>query len=487
VDKTPTLAELIGALRRDLDTLREEDAALYQENATLRGENAALKQKVAELLRRLDKNSSNSSKPPSSDGLKKPPRVFKSLRGRSGKSSGGQVGHKGDTLRSVDKPDRIERHAATTCRHCKACLTAAMVTSEERRQVFDLPQPRLEVTEHRASVYRCRHCSGMTKAAFPDTVTAHVQYGSRVRATAVYLNVQQLIPEDRVCETMADLFAAASLCPASVVAWTAKAAEAQAPVVAHIAARVVAAKVRHLDETGFRIGGKTRWLHSTSTAVYTLYRIGETRGDVPRTMADGVIVHDHFKPYYTLRGPLHALCNAHHLRELQALIEIEKEAWAGVMHELLCAANKQVRQAKAGDAVALAEADRQRIAAAYDAALVMGFDLHEGQAPLVRRPGARGRPPRRTGHNLLLRLRDRKDDVLRFIADFDVPFTNNQAERDIRMMKLRMKISGGFRTLAGAEIFATMRSVISTTRKHGINILRALTMPTGDLVDLLSA
>ena len=439
------------------------------------------------MLRRLDKNSSNSSNPPSSDGLKKPPRVFKSLRGRSGKSSGGQVGHKGDTLHPVDKPDRIERHAATTCRHCKACLTAAMVTSEERRQVFDLPQPRLDVTEHRASVYRCRHCSGVTKAAFPDTVTAHVQYGSRVRATAVYLNVQQLIPEDRVCETMADLFAAASLCPASVVAWTAKAAEAQAPVVAHIAARVVAAKVRHLDETGFRIGGKTRWLHSTSTAVYTLYRIGETRGDVPRTMADGVIVHDHFKPYYTLRGPLHALCNAHHLRELQALIEIEKEAWAGVMHELLCAANKQVRQAKAGDAVALAEADRQRIAAAYDAALVMGFDLHEGQAPLVRRPGARGRPPRRTGHNLLLRLRDCKDDVLRFIADFDVPFTNNQAERDIRMMKLRMKISGGFRTLAGAEIFATMRSVISTTRKHGINILRALTMPTGDLVDLLSA
>lgn len=487
MDKTPTLAELIGALRRDLDTLREENTALHQENVTLRRENAALKQKVAELLRRLDKNSSNSSKPPSSDGLKKPPRVFKSLRGRSGKSSGGQVGHKGDTLREVDKPDRIERHAATTCRHCKACLTAAMVTREERRQVFDLPQPRLEVTEHRASVYCCLHCNGVTKAAFPDTVAAHVQYGSRVRATAVYLNVQQLIPEDRVCETMADLFAAASLCPASVVAWTAKAAEAQAPVVAHIAARVVAAKVRHLDETGFRIGGKTRWLHSTSTAVYTLYRIGETRGDVPRTMADGVIVHDHFKPYYTLRGPLHALCNAHHLRELQALIEIEKEAWAGVMHELLCAANKQVRQAKAGDAVALAEADRQRIAAAYDAALVMGFDLHEGQAPLVRSPGARGRPPRRTGHNLLLRLRDCKDDVLRFIADFDVPFTNNQAERDIRMMKLRMKISGGFRTLAGAETFATMRSVISTIRKHGINILRALTMPTGDLVDLLSA
>jgi transposase len=328
VDKTPTLAKLIDALRRDVDSLREENAALRQENATLRQENAALKQQVADLRRRLDRNSANSSKPPSSDGLKKPPRVFKSLRGRTGKTSGGQVGHKGDTLRPVDKPDRIECHAATACRHCEACLTAAMVTGVERRQVFDLPQPRLEVTEHRASVYRCHHCSGVTKAAFPDAVTAHVQYGPRVRATAVYLNVQQLIPEDRICEAMADLFAAASLCSASVVTWTAKAAEAQAPVVVHIAGRIVAAKVRHLDETGFRIGGKTRWLHSASTAIYTHYRIGETRGDVPRTMADGVIVHDHFKPYYALHGAQHALCNAHHLRELQALIEIEKEPWA---------------------------------------------------------------------------------------------------------------------------------------------------------------
>jgi transposase len=479
VDNAPSLAELIGTLRRDNDGLREQ-------NQALRLENAALKQQVADLQRRLDKNSTNSSKPPSSDGLKKPSRVFKSLRGRSGKTSGGQAGHQGDTLRPVDKPDRIERHAATACRHCQACLTEAMVTAEERRQVFDLPQPRLEVTEHRASIYRCNHCCGVTKAAFPDAVTAHVQYGPRVRAAAVYLNVQQLIPEDRVSEAMADLFATPSLCPASVVTWTAKAAEAQAPVLAHIAARVVAAKVRHLDETGFRIGGRTRWLHSASTVVYTHYRVGERRGDMPRTMADGIVVHDHFKPYYTLRGVKHALCNAHHLRELQALIEIEKEPWAGTMHELLRTANKQVRDARAAGATALAEPEKRRIAAAYDATLAIGLALHEGQAPLARTPGARGRPPRRTGHNLLLRLRDRKADVLRFIEDFDVPFTNNQAEQDIRMMKLKMKISGGFRTLAGAETFATLRSVISTARKHAINILQALTMPTSDLIELLS-
>ena len=270
MDEPPALSALIDTLRDAVDVLREQNTALFQENA-------ALRQQVAGLRRQLDKNSCNSSKPPSSDGLKKPPRVFKSLRGRSGKKSGGQVGHKGDTLHPTDKPDRIERHATTTCRHCEACLTDAMVTGEERRQVFDLPQPHLEVTEHRAVTYRCHHCRGATTAAFPETVTAHVQYGPRLRATAVYLNVQQLVPEDRVCEAMADLFATASLCPASVVAWTSKAAEAQAPVLAHIVASVMAAKVRHLDETGFRIGGKTRWLHSASTAVYTHYRVGEKR------------------------------------------------------------------------------------------------------------------------------------------------------------------------------------------------------------------
>ena len=239
------------------DSLREENTALRQENTALRRENAALKQQVAELQRRLDKNSSNSSKPPSSDGLNKPPRVFKSLRGRSGKTSGGQVGHKGDTLRAVDKPDRVERHAATTCRHCQACLTAAMVTDVERRQVFDLPQPRLEVTEHQASIYRCHHCHGTTKAAFPDTVTAHVQYGSHLRATAVYLNVQQLIPEDRAARSR-------PICsqpqqprpPPSAVGFDGERRQAQALAAEHTPTRR-GGEGRHLDETGFRIGGKS--------------------------------------------------------------------------------------------------------------------------------------------------------------------------------------------------------------------------------------
>lgn len=494
MDDAPTLRALLSTLQRELDAMREQFGVVNEQLGVVGGqlaaalaENALLKQEAADLRAQLAKNSTNSSKPPSSDGPKKPPRVLQSLRGRSGKTSGGQVGHKGDTLKPADKPDRIECHAAAVCKHCEAQLSAAMQTGMERRQVFDLPQPRLEVTEHQASIYQCHKCQGVTKAAFPEAVTAHVQYGPRVRAAAVYLNVQQLIPEDRVGEVMGDLFGAASLCPASVVAWTAKAAEALTPVVAHIEARIVQAKVRHLDETGFRIGGKTRWLHSASTIVYTHYRVGEKRGDVPRTMADGIVVHDHLKSYYTLIGPKHALCNAHHLRELQALVEVEKEPWASVMQELLRSANKLVGNAKQNGAVALAKTDIERITVEYDAALAEGFAMHEGQSPLIRRPGARGRSPRRTGHNLLLRLRTHKADVLRFINDFDVPFTNNQAEQDIRMMKLRMKISGGFRTLAGAEIFAALRSVISTARKQGMNILKALTTPASGLVTLLSA
>ena len=184
----------------------------------LRAENATLRQEVAELRRQLDKNSSNSSKPPSSDGLRKPPRIAGSTRGKSGKPSGGQAGHAGGTLKAVAKADVIERHEAEACRHCLAGLTPAMVRGAEKRQVFDLPEPRLTVTEHQAMIYRCAHCRGQTTAVFPDGVVSPAQYGPRVRAAAVDLNVQQLIPEDRVAQTMADLFGAMRLCPDSVVA-----------------------------------------------------------------------------------------------------------------------------------------------------------------------------------------------------------------------------------------------------------------------------
>jgi transposase len=430
MELSPDVRALIEGLQRELAELRAANAVVKQENA-------ALKQEVADLRRQSGKNSSNSSKPPSSDGLGKKPRIAGSLRGVTGKKSGGQPGHQGDTLRPVTEPDKIERHEVTSCEHCQAGLTAAMATGVEKRQVFDMPAPRLEVTEHQAHIYTCACCRGVTKAAFPPELTAHVQYGPRIKAAAVYLNAQQLVPEDRVGDIMKDLFGAGRLCPASIVAWGEKKAEELAPVAAHIAALIAQAPVRNLDETGFRIGSKTQWLHSASTAALTHYRVSEKRGALWKTLQGGIIVHHHFKPYFTLKEVAHALCNAHHLRELKALTDIEKEPWATKMSRLLVTAARTVRRAVEQGQSAVAERISRRIVAVYDAIVLRGLAFHEQQPALERRPGARGRSAKRPGHNLLVRLRDFKTEALRFLFDFAVPFTNNQAEQHIRMLELR--------------------------------------------------
>jgi len=271
------IRDSIDALMRDIAQLRGEVArlrpakaalravnqALRADNETLRAENSALRAENAELQRRLNLDSSTSSKPPSSDGLKKKPCIPGSLRGKSGKKNGGQAGHKGDTLRQVEAPDRVVRHEAQTCLHCQAGLTASMERSVERRQVF--PERLIEVTEHQASVYCCAACGGQTKAEFPAGVASPAQYGERIRAAAIYLNVHQLIPEDRTAEAMGDLFGAVRLCPDSVANWVRGKAAALAPVAARIAALAAAAPVRCLDETGFRVAGKGQWLHTVAT------------------------------------------------------------------------------------------------------------------------------------------------------------------------------------------------------------------------------
>ncbi len=468
MDQVAALEQLLAtALRR----IAELEAAL-----------ASMAEEITDLRRQLAKNSSNSSKPPSSDGLKKP--APRSLRGKSGKKSGGQVGHRGDTLRQTSTPDFVERHEATHCSACQSALTAEMVKGIEKRQVFDLPAPRLEVTEHQAAVYCCDHCRATTTAGFPDGVAAHVQYGTRMRAVAVYCNVQQLIPEDRVCQLMRDLFGATSLCAASVTNWTRGAANKMGVVVEHILARLAEGGVRHLDETGLRVAGKLHWLHTICDTAFTHYRISAKRGAVPTFLTGGTIIHDHWKPYYAHMSGVdaHALCGAHHLRELKAIEEIEKEPWATEMSAVLHSANQLRCAAQDQGETELPELVRQGIVTRYMAILAKGLAFHERQPPLAKSPGTRGRKARRPGHNLLLRLRDYRDDVLRFIADFAVPFTNNQAEQDLRMMKLRMKISGTFRTLEGARVFADIRSVISTARKHGFNILEILTLSPPQII-----
>jgi transposase len=460
---------------------REELIALI---AALMAENAALKARIGELERRLGLNSSNSGKPPSSDGLKKPARV-RSLRERSSRKTGGQKGHKGETLRQTAEPDQVVDHHPSSCAECGSSLDPETSVGYSARQVFDLPSPQpLVVTEHRAHDCRCSACGAKTRAPFPDGVNAPVQYGARITAFVIYLLHYQLLPEDRLVELMADLFGV-KLAAATIARMSRVCAERVRGFVETIRDLVAGAPVKHMDETGFRIGGKTQWLHVASTAVLTFYRVCAKRGSLLANVA-GIVVHDHWKPYYTMQGVLHALCNAHHLRELKALVEIEKEDWARKMQRLLrraCHAANLARER----GVPLKPRLIKCFERCYDAILAEGLVFHEAQPPLAMKEGGkrRGRAPRRTGHNLLLRLLTRKEDALRFLRDPGVPFTNNQAERDGRMMKLRQKISGGFRSLEGATDFATVRSFFSTAKKQGWNIIDALTRDPASLTKSL--
>src|SRR5271169_4852153 len=454
--------------------------------ASLRRRIAALEAEVADLRRQLGQDSSNSSKPPSSDGLKKKPRIPGSLRGRSGKASGGQTGHEGGTLRQVADPDRVVRHAACACGHCGWPLDPKSAKGLEKRQVFDLAERPLMVTEHQASIYRCENCRGVTKAAFPDGVVSAVQYGERVKAAAVYLNIQQLIPEDRTAQALSDLFGAPLICPASIVAWVGKKAQELQPVYEFIGERVAEAKVRHLDETGFRIAGKLQWLHTTSSLAFTFYRVDQKRGAIPENLQAGVVVHDHFLPYRRLDAVDHAFCNAHILRELKSLIEFDHEPWAEGMRDMLLSANLAVNRAREAGACALAPRDCEAFVERYWAAVRLGLAFHRELPKLATKP-ARGRVKRRPGHNLLQRLKTFQTETLRFLTDFDVPFTNNLAEQDLRMMKVKMKISGAFRTLQGAQIFARLRSIVSTARKHRFNILQILTATEEQIITVLTA
>ena len=454
---------------------REELIALIAAQAA---KIAALEARIAELERRLGLNSSNSGKPPSSDGLSKPPRV-RSLREPSDKPSGGQKGHKGDTLRQVAVPDRTVDHYPPSCATCGLTVSPTMSTGHSVRQVFDLPEPAsLVITEHRAHDCRCSGCGARTRAWFPDGINAPVQYGPRIAAFVTYLLHYQLLPEDRLAELMADLFGV-KLAAATIAQMSRTCAARLQAFVITVRDLVAGAPVKHMDETGFRIGGQTKWLHIASTGLLTFYRISGSRGSVPEHVS-GTIVHDHWKPYYTMTGVLHALCNTHHLRELKALIDIEKEDWARKMQVLLrraCHATNIARER----GVVLTARLIARIQQRYETIIAEGIAFHEAQ-PALGRGQRRGRKPRRVGHNLLLRLQQRSDDVLRFLSDPDVPFTNTQAERDARMMKLRQKISGGFRSRSGADDFAIVRGAISTAKKQKWNILETLTRDPQEMI-----
>jgi transposase len=436
-----------------------------------------LERRLNELEARQSKRSHNSDKPPASDGLGRPARhKLRSLRERSGRLPGAQPGHAGRTLRRVEQPDETVSHAASACACCGHCLEAGTPVWRERRQVFDLPPGLLHVVEHVGQSLQCPRCQHVTPAPFPEGVDEPAQYGPGVLGLGVYLQTYQLLPFARTRELFQVLFghapAAGTLERALHRTYTAlEGAEAT------IRSALLRAAAVHMDETGVRVEGRTRWLHVASTPEHTLLSVHGSRGgaavDAIGIVAQmqGVRVHDAL-PSYVRYGGRFALCNAHLMRELIALAETTHQPWTLSMLALLRQMKAAADQARDEGVSAVPLEVRASLERRYDALLAEG-DAANPEPP--QRAGKRGGRLRRTpAQNLLLRLRRHRDAVLYFLRDLAVSYDNNQAERDLRMAKVQQKISGGFRSAHGAAVFARIRGYLSTLCKQGVSVLPAL-------------
>lgn len=448
--------------------------AVFALVSTLQEQITLLSAQVQALTDRLDKDSHNSHKPPSSDGLSKKP---VSLRPHTGRKPGGQKGHEGNTLTLSEAPDALVFHTPLACSACGTALDPASAQDTgHRRQVFDLPPLRLVVTEHRLKECACPQCGEQNTGTFPADATQPVQYGSGVAGLAVYLSAFQLLPVARMSTLFADVFAA-PLSTGTLTSFTQRAASALTPVCERIRHSLRTAPVVHCDETGLRIAGRLHWLHSAGTQTLTHYFPHAKRGKIGMDAAgilphlEGTVVHDGWASYasYSCR---HALCNAHHLRELTALSETGGQEWAKAMRSLLSQMHTAVQRAKANRQSRLSSLLEARFEGEYHRLLKVGWKANPPPvSPSVKKRGKLKQSPAR---NLLTRLEQGEEAVLRFLHDFTVPFDNNLSERDVRMMKVKQKVSGCFRAFIGAEGFCLIRSYVSTMRKQGQPLLVAL-------------
>ena len=441
---------------------------------------------IQELQGRLSQDSRTSSKPPSSDGYKKAARQprTESLRERGQKPNGGQPGHKGHRLEFSQQADHSQTHEVATCPHCQLSLRAVEVVGCQERQVFDIPALRIEITAHQAEIKVCPRCGQESQGAFPAGVTQSTQYGRGVKTWAGYLTHQHFMPLERTAQIFEDLLGH-RISEAMVLKAGAALDQGVAPSTEAVKEQLKSSQVLHLDESGVRVLGKLHWLHVTSTDRLTHYGIHGKRGqealEAIGLLADfqGRAVHDHWTPYFQY-DCAHALCNAHHLRELHYIEKQYQQPWASSMANLLCSIKKTVEETKAS-ADHLAALQIKSFERKYDQLLAEGLAANPDLPPTppAGAPKKRGRPKRSPPLNLLIRLRDFKPQVLAFMVDFRVPFDNNQAERDVRMVKVQQKVSGCFRTLEGAQRFGRIRGYISTARKNAKNVFEAI----GDALD----
>lgn len=431
-----------------------------------------LEERIQKLEEQLKQNSQNSHQPPSSDGFK---RVAARVRPKSNRPPGGQKGHSGSTLKMVDTPDRVITHPVDKCRRCGRSLKRSKPKSYQRRQVFDIPAPRLEVTEHRCTVKQCTHCGTTTTASFPVGVTKAAQYGNNLKSFTMYLKQHQLLPSDRLQETLRELFGC-SVSEGTFFNWEEELHKILKQPEQEIKEQMVRAPVIHPDETGMFCEAKLHWLHAASTERLTFYGLHPKRGkagmDAMGILPEfgGVAVHDFWKPYFSYDCK-HALCNAHLIRELEFLSETTRQRWPHKFKELFYRMHHAVKQAKEEALTMVNPRTLRSLERRYDHLLTTALRSNPRQRGS---PHRRGRKKQSKARNLIERLRDYRESVLAFLYDFRVPFTNNQVERDIRMMKVKQKISGTFRSPHGAEIFCRARGYLSTARKNGLSAFEAL-------------
>lgn len=460
-------------MQDEIQQLRDELLALREENATLHALVEQLSAQVKQLESRLAKDSHNSHVPPSSDRFQRQPR---SLRKKSGKKPGAQPGHEGTTLFLSPTPDLVMLHDVTRCEECQADLSGEAVLHRERRQVIDVPPKRLVVWEHQAHSKYCPHCQHVTSASFPQGVEAPVQYGPALGALAIYLVQQQLLPYARACETIQDLIGP-SMTVGTLKALVDRCAEQIKPVEEQIAAALRQGKLMHQDETSLFVAGKRQWLHVGCTPSLTHYATHEKRG---RQALDaigllqgftGVSVHDGLASYQGYEC-VHALCNVHLLRELTFVEEVLGQPWAAEMKALLLDMKDAAERAREAGNVCVLPQEVHLFLTRYRSVLLTAHAQVPSEAGTG--PPRRGRKKQHPARNLLDRFLKYEDQILRFLHDVNVPFDNSQAERDLRMVKVQQKVSGGFRSVAGAQAFCRIRGYLSTLRKQRLPVITAL-------------
>lgn len=439
--------------------------SLEEENAALKLENKELREENAELRRRLNLTSKNSDKPPSSEGYSKSPALGKSKGGQVG----GQKGHVGYTLEMQAEVSEVRVHKASNCSCCGREFGESDVCHIlYRRQVFDMPVPQLEVLEHQVVGIVC--CEKAHIGSFPLGVNAPVQYGIRLKALGALLNTDYRMPFGKISQLMSDLYGY-SISESTLTSGNEYVYEALAPVEQQIKASVLASEVVHFDETGMRVAGELHWFHTACTSFASYLYVHKARGKEALEAAESVIkdfknwaVHDCWSSYFPFTACKHALCNAHILRELTALIE-NGSLWAADMHKFLL---ELYTTSQKGTQIL---GDKAHYYAKYKAICETADDQ---EPKTLKEPKARGKPKNSKGRNLLNRLVLHQDGVMAFAFQINVPFTNNQAERDIRHVKVKQKVAMSFRTLHGAKIYATIQSFVATTRKNNQNTFQQL-------------